>query len=213
MKVFLDFDRTLFDLDSFVAWTDEVLSAKFNLLPGTFSQSSLQHLTPAQDNLYFYEHLKHFQSVTGKSWSFISGELEKELRQLNGDFCFPEVHKTLHGLFKKPYDVRVLTFGYGDYQRFKLHTCSVIRRLHIPTHVVDEPKRLFLDRHFAVGPGVLVDDHHPLHLPPTWQHIWLDRSVTANKPQSLADGSILIKDLKQLSIVLNTLQKVAARRR
>jgi hypothetical protein len=195
--VFLDFDATLFDTWHFTEWIDDYLVQKHEIVAGAFKDSADDFHTPIDEKHRLYRHAEHVKSVTKRNWSFISAEIEKAWHDRHQDFCYPEVHKTLRELHKLPLDIRILTYGDAEFQRFKLNSCQVLHELRIPIHVVDEPKRLFLEREFAKERGILVDDKHPLQLPTNWLHLWLDRrgypetTLAANEKRIISFDQLL----------------------
>jgi hypothetical protein len=199
--LFLDFDETLFNHSRFLDWVDNFLVEHHQIEPAAFkSQIDAYHVLKAE-KLRLYRHEAHIEAVTQRRWSFLSAELEKALKQRKRDFCYPEAHATLKRLVKLPLDIRLLTYGDGAYQRFKLNTCSLLSQLRLPVHVVDEPKRLFLEREFPKVQGILVDDKYPLRLPPNWQHVWINRHgvIAAEK---LAANEHIIASLAELDKVV-----------
>lgn len=202
--VFLDFDETLFNHYAYADWIDDVLAKKFGKPPGFFKNHFEGHHEQLVDPLLrIYRHREHFKAVTGRDWDYISGELEYERHQQNRDFCFPDSHELLQWLTGQPYDVRILTFGDGEYQRHKLNTCQVIRRLEIPVHVVREAKRDFLKRSFGDTIGVLIDDKHPLELPANWHEIHVRRQPPLSSPQRINDRIYRVSSLGQVKELLN----------
>lgn len=196
--IFLDFDRTIFDHEAFIDWLDKFFVERFGLAPKAFRDSLRHHHKNLPENLHLYQHAAHFEAVSGRSWSYISGEVERALAKQKLDFCFDDAHPTMKQLITQHQDVRILTYGKGDYQRFKLSTCRFLRNHTLPVHVVREPKRLFLAKEFSKSTGVLVDDKHPLNLPPNWLHVWIARAESIKAPEQLPTGEIKISSLKQL---------------
>jgi hypothetical protein len=152
--------------------------------------------------LRWYRHAEHIKNITDESWELISGEVEKLVKSQAQDFCYPDAHDCLAWLVKQGSDVRILTYGDGEYQRFKLMTFSYLRSNPLPIHVTRRPKRDFIKRHFGQFRGVLIDDKFPLDLPKGWQHLWLDRQAKLNKPEQIKNDVIKIKSLNQAKLVL-----------
>jgi len=182
-KLFLDFDETLFNHYAYLAWVDTFLE-NHAIEKGTYQKLISDFHTSMGENMRLYDHVGHIEAVLGRSWGYISGEIEQALEYQQKDFCYEDVHEFLEKITKKSkYDVRILTYGHGEYQRYKIRTCRVLSQLRIPIHVVNEPKREFLKREFPNVEGILIDDKHPLRLPPNWRHIW----ITRRENDSLAD--------------------------
>lgn len=174
-RLFLDFDETLFHHLSYIEWVDALL-AKQGIKSGHFFNTLWDYHHSQGENLNLYDHATHTKEATGKDWSFMSGEFEKELQNYDRDFCYDDAHALIEKALKQDYDVRVLTYGNGEYQRYKIRTCKALSAYNIPIHVVTGPKTDFLKKYFddEIG-GVLIDDKQPLHLPSSWQHVWINR--------------------------------------
>ena len=95
--------------------------------------------------------------TTGRSWGLISGELEKEMSQGEYDFCYADAHDFIKRAVASDWDVRILTYGNGEYQRYKIKTCRLLSELRIPVHVVTEPKKDFLRREIGTTEGAVLD--------------------------------------------------------
>ncbi len=194
IRIFLDFDDTLFSQKLFYAWLDDFL-AQYNVPKGTFQKSCDTYHAVLGAHIRLYDHEGHFKSITGRKWNFISAEIEAALLNSKTDFCFPETHGFLEKLVQEGYAPRILTYGDPAFQYFKINTCSVVQRLKIPKHVVTEEKSQFLAKEYPHGHGVLVDDKGPLNLPSNWTHIWLRRKN--NGPVMHDDVAVYISDLLQ----------------
>ncbi len=176
--VFIDFDETLFSHGSYIEWFAEYL-AKTHGIDTRDYMSSFNDYHDVQDALgllRLYRHEEHILDKTGLSWDMLSGEIEKIVKNESLDFCYPEVHKFVAELSdKENVEIRLLTYGDADYQRFKIGLCKHLRG--IPIHVVHEPKGEFLEKHYNhdTTRGVLIDDKAPLIMPSNWQHLWINR--------------------------------------
>ena len=206
--VFVDFDETLFDHLSYIAWLEEQLN-RIGKLPkglGSFSRSldDYHQVISEIPLLRLYRHAEHMQDVSEQSWELISGEIEKLAKKQNKDFCYGDAHEFLAWLAKQGLDTRILTYGDGEYQRFKLMTCRYLRQNHLPVHVTSQAKRDFLRHNFAKVHGTLIDDKYPLDLPDGWSHIWIDRSEPLSHPINLEPGVTKISTLNQARVILTT---------
>lgn len=201
--IFLDFDETLFNHQAYVGWADNVLADRFNMQPGSYKNTFQGFHQQLEDpHLRLFQHREHAKFATGRDWSVVSGELENA-RKPSNDYCYDEVHDFLEWVTSQDADVRILTFGDGDYQRYKIRTCSALSRLHIPVHVVHEPKREFLAREFkGIDRGVLIDDKSPLNLPNNWHELWIYRKEHLDQPRKLTEQRHQIHTLKQAPGVL-----------
>ena len=201
--IFLDFDETLFNHYAFLDWVDDFLVQHHQIEPTSFKAQIDDFHTPMGEKLRLYRHEEHIEQVTNRRWSFLSAEMEKALKARKDDFCYPDAHRLLRKLVKTPADIRVLTYGDGAYQRFKLNTCHLLHELRLPVHVVDEPKRIFLEREFPAANGILVDDKHPLNLPNGWTHIWINRAGKTTA-QVLEPQEQMISTLDDVSKLIAT---------
>lgn len=206
--VFVDFDETLFEHYAYLDWFDEELH-EAGLLPegsGSFRQGVDKHhdVRSQVPLLRLYKHQAHLMEATGRDWQFISGEMEKKVAQRTRDFCYPDSHDFLAWLKAQPYDSRVLTYGDGDYQRFKIGLCHG-NTAYFPAHVTDNPKNEFLAKEFPDERGILIDDKYPLDLPDNWLHLWITRKESLKQPKKLTDRVYQVSNLKQARHVIEEL--------
>lgn len=206
VHLFLDFDETIFNHTAFVDWMDNFFVQRFKIGASSFRDSLGQHHEYLPEGLRLYKHSEHVEKVTGRSWSYISGEMEREFRKRNVDFCYPEAHAAIKKLQGHHDDLRLLTYGFGEYQRFKISSCQLLRNSKIVIHVVSEPKTAFLQREFPNESGILVDDKYPLNLPGQWRHIWINRDKSLAKPVVKEEGVVQISKLSQLESAIKLLQ-------
>ncbi len=203
--IFIDFDETLFEHAKFLTWLEKFLIAEHAMVPGAFRNKINEFHEVKSENLRLYKHAEHMREATGKSWEYISGEIERALRQSHVDFCYPEAHDLLELLHESDADMRILTYGNGEYQRFKIRTCRVIQSLNIPVHVVARPKNEFLLEVLPNTRGVLVDDKR-LHLPPNWDSVWINRAEKLYEAKQLDERTYQISSLDQLPPLLTPKQ-------
>lgn len=186
----VDFDETLFHHLKYIDWVDDFLLRRFNIGPGSFTKELDDFHGIKGENLRLYDHAGHIESITGKSWAYLSGEIEAELASTKADFCYEDAHEFIDYVHKK-YPTRLLTYGNGEYQRYKVHTCRLLTKLHIPMHVVGEAKASFLARDYPeVKQGVLIDDKGPLRLPSNWTHVWLQRGKSKSSGDEVVISSL-----------------------
>lgn len=198
--LFVDFDETLFNHMAYLSWVEDFLE-HYGVEKGSFVREIDQFHADLGGNMRLYDHQGHMQKISSRSWSFISGEIEKKLARSPNDCCYEDAHAFIKKAIINN-DVRILTFGNGDYQRFKIKTCTLLSTLNVPIHVVDEPKSIFLNREYGSSQGILIDDKYPLNLPKGWRHIWIARNDLRAKPQALVDGAIKISSLAQYQTAL-----------
>lgn len=198
--LFLDFDETLFNHKAYLEWLENFLK-KYGIKPGSFLQELDEFHEIKGENMRLYDHAGHMYRVSGKDWDYISGEVEDALMKNEQDFCYPDVHDFLESV--KNQNPRILTYGNGEYQRFKINRCKRIKKLHIPVHVVTRAKGEFLKNEFPNQPGVLIDDKTPLYLPPHWLHVHINRKQELAKPKIISDRQVQISSLTQLKTALS----------
>lgn len=205
-KLFLDFDETLFNHYAYLAWVDAFLE-NYGVEKGAYQKHITDFHAHMGENMRLYDHVGHIERVLDRSWGYISGELERELESCQSDFCYEDTHEFLERIAQNPkYDVRILTYGHGEYQRYKIKTCRVLSRLRIPIHVVNEPKKDFLKREFPSVKGMLIDDKYPLGLPSNWQHVWMKRTEDEEQPFSQSSRKVTkISSLRDLDFSLDGL--------
>lgn len=194
--IMVDWDETCFEHYAFLGWLEKYAAETGDVDPcllGTIDQYHDQK----GENMRLYRHRDHIADILGLSWERLSGDVERAVYDHNLDFCYPEVHEFWDWALGQGADVRVLTYGDGEYQRFKLGTCQYLAGLRVPVHVVQEPKGEFLAREFgdAGVSGLLVDDKHPLYLPDNWQHARVDREEHDAAGTVLADGAAVVNNL------------------
>lgn len=185
---------------------DVVWQEQYGSKPAIFASTIDEYHTHVGEGHRLYRHREHFE-LSGKPWQDVSEHMTQLIREQKQDFCYPEVHEVVERLVEKHADMAILTFGDVEYQNYKINHCSLLARLKLPVHVVNEPKRLYLAREFAKQPGILVDDKHPLNLPPNWTHIWVNRGSNINNAKKLAPTTWQISTMTQLPNLLETLDK------
>ncbi len=200
--LFIDFDETLFYHHSYLSWVDGFLARRGHISsPGDYAALIDDFHEPKGENLRLYRHKDHLKAATGQNWSYISGELEKEIKEKGHDFCYGDAHEFLERAAQSGWDARILTYGHGEYQRYKIKTCRVLTGLGIPIHVVREPKREFIKREFSDATGVLIDDKHSQRLPEGWTHIWITRQDTHKTDDKPDDQNVVrVKSLKEVNL-------------
>ncbi len=160
-------------------------------------ESYHDHHKVVYGDLRLYHHNRHAKAVTGLPWKRVGEVISSSTHP---HFCFAEVHAVLDLLSTQFEDIRLLTFGRDEFQRYKINLCDTLSTLDI--HVVGEPKGDFLAREFADEPGILVDDKYPLALPDHWQHIWINREEQLLKPKKIKQNVWQISSLEQLPKLL-----------
>ncbi len=197
--IFVDFDETLFNHALLNDWVDHMLLSNGHIKQsGDYSKdvdAYHERLTPI---LRLYRHNDHFKDATQREWAYFAGELKARLRGQVCPFCYEDAHEFLRRAVESGADVRLLSFGDGEYQRFKIGLCAEIRKLDIPIHIVDRPKREFLAEHFGAIRGVLVDDKYPLDLPDNITHILIDRKGIYREQSAHDPRIITVTTLKEI---------------
>ncbi len=178
--LFLDFDGVLFNYVDMVGWIDDFMVERFTIESGAFAGTLSDYYDSRDaDSHNIYQFRQHIEAISGRSWSFVSGEIDKAIQQKQMDFCFDDVHGTVVQMKNEFPDVRILTYGDGEFQRFKMGLCRKLGQLCVPVHVVSELKADFLRREFTEGKGVIVDDKPLRNLPENWSQVLMCRPELA----------------------------------
>jgi hypothetical protein len=194
----IDFDETLFNHATLNAWMDAELAKDGIIAEGDYAKGVDDYHHQLTPILRLYDHERHIFDSTGREWGYIAGHLKAKLTQEPCKFCYPDSHSFLRKAVKKYADVRILSFGHGEYQRFKMGLCAVLRELDLPTHIVDRPKGQFLKEHFrAPTSGILIDDKYPLDLPDNFLHVLVDRKGRYVESSKGDERVVYIGSLKQ----------------
>jgi hypothetical protein len=194
----IDFDETLFNNQKFDSWIDEELAKDGYMERGGYEEqvdSYHQRLTPI---LRLYDHEKHFRDLTGKEWAYIAGHLKTKLLTQSCLFCYPDAHYFIERSREAVEDLRILSFGHGEFQRFKMGLCRVLNLYDLPIHIVDRPKSEFILEHFSkYESGVLVDDKYPLDLPANFKHVLIDRKGKYKVDPNNEGSVVYVRNLDQ----------------
>lgn len=176
--VFVDFDRTLFNLDLFIEYIDSFLVTNFEVRPGDYVATiSGYYVGTTSQGMRLYDHQSHIQELTGRSWQFVTQLIQEEIEKKGSNFYYHDSFDfLLKGIHEKQ-DIRILTFGNKDYQGFKMATNPIFAQLGLKVYIVQESKGHFLQTHFPESQGILIDDMYPLELPEQWQHILMCRDT------------------------------------
>lgn len=198
----LDFDETLFNHVAFTEWADDQLADMLDIEPGSYRGSFGDHHTYLDNGMRLYDNRRHIEEVTGRTWSFVSGAIERRWHEAGEpDFCYPDVAKAINDLAEAHTPLSILTFGSEGYQRFKIGFCPILRGISV--HVVEEPKRDYIAREFKPSElGVLIDDKPSLRLPSNWMHIWVNRRELVCEPLQIEEGVWQVSDLDQAGQVI-----------
>lgn len=140
MIVYLDLDRTIFQAGQ----TKQIWEKIAELYPEVTAEElhdgrrSFYHMI---EDLYYYDFSSQLLSL-GLSPEDVYNELAAS-ELADGRLEFPGTSELVKTLQEHEADVRVLTFGPDDYQRFKTSLCPSLRGLPVTTTL--EPKRLLLE--------------------------------------------------------------------
>ena len=180
--IFVDFDRTLFDLDKYLDWLADFLSERFGVEHANFREEYYSsHAVNDEGEQGVFLHIKHFEEKMGLNWEFVSGEIERAVIEQKVDFLYPGAKDFLQKCIDSFGDVRILTYAHESYQRFKLGLCPFVST-YIPTYCTELKKRDFILNNLPSTRGVLVDDKAPHNLPEGWKNIWLAGGKHQAKP-------------------------------
>jgi hypothetical protein len=177
-KIFLDFDRTIFDGAKFREWLDEYFHLNHGMDKGHFRSTIDLYTTGPTDLERVYDQYAHHRDVAGVEWEKVSGDMERAIYDQDITFLYDDGEVFLRKLLDQHADVRLLTFGDPAFQLYKIRLCHLLAELKIPVHVTRSRKSDFLKQYHSAHIttlGVLLDDKYPLDLPDNWDHICVDR--------------------------------------
>lgn len=192
----IDFDETLFDYRAYVDWVDGQLSSEYGMPTGKFVGTMDEFHDTMHDGplrLRMYRHHDHAEHAAGLGWHELRGKIETALSQSGQHFCYPDSHEFVLAALRAGFEqVRLLTYGSDEYQRYKISLCPIMRGLLVD--IVDIPKAEFLRANYGDPSiqGILVDDKAPHGLPENWKHVWLNR---AGRPKPKNANCVEIKEL------------------
>lgn len=195
MKLYIDFDRTLFDTARFVVDRDRVLRQKFGI---EIKQSDTKKFYRYVDDLYLYDFYEHMANY-GLSMDDIDAKLKPELKKIRQTYIYSDAKKIIND-----FDFSVLTFGQQKYQELKFELTPELGSKE--KIVVLEHKDEYLTRERGAERVALVDDkleaarQHPLV-----DFIHLERS--ASMPLWQDETGLHINSLTQLPVALDGVSK------
>jgi hypothetical protein len=192
--IFVDLDRTLFDTNQFMVALWEAVGQLYPKVDVVYEVSRIGEWYEHIGDLKHYLFPKQFAHATGDTFAKAAPALHSLLR--HEQFAFPDamVIKMWPG---RGYDVRIVSFGAEDLQKFKL---SLMPEFDEPRDIILEAKGPFLMRNYPNAAGFMVDDKRNPHLPVGIKEVWLDR--TANVDIKQEAGIITINSLEGVEELL-----------
>lgn len=137
MIVYLDLDRTLFKTGNVkVLW--EYIAQQYPEIGDAFAgRETYYHYV---DDMYYYDMSAHLTSL-GLEPELVYGELGNSI-YADGRFEYEGAGELIEALLSYGYDVRIMTFGTDDYQRFKASLCPSLLGLPIVSTLRPKPEVL-----------------------------------------------------------------------
>lgn len=178
-KLFIDFDRTLFDTLRFWDDLDLAITKKFGLKKGSLTENYLSFSVSNGDlRMVDYNMMIHNLGVSKKDLSLF---LSKIIRLEINNYIYPDGIEFLMNIqsLSDKYDVEILSYGNYEYQSLKMN--NVPKLDHIKKYIVDEPKSIYIKRTFPDHRGLLVDDKPNQSLPKGWVEVNIDRHISESK--------------------------------
>jgi hypothetical protein len=128
MIVYLDLDRTLFKTDKLrEVW--EYIEAQYPMAVGAYdSRETFYYYV---DDLYYYDMGGHLASLGLEPQDVYADVAEAGFA--DGRFEYDGCHELIETLEKHGADIRILTFGADDFQRFKVSLCPSLQGLEVMT--------------------------------------------------------------------------------
>jgi hypothetical protein len=193
--ILLDFDRTLFDTDSF--WADfSICLAEASGLKSSVIFKDYENYVSDKDKLRFidYDNLILRHSINHK---FVLELMKK--RMSNKHYLFADVLPTLKllELNDKQIEVAILTFGQYKFQKMKISLCKELKNT--TTYVTLLPKNEFIQYYLSGRTGYLVDDKAGQNLPAGWVEVHLNRQVPLDSANRIKSRLFEISNLAQIS--------------
>lgn len=137
MIIYLDLDRTLFKTGA-VSTLWQSISEQHPEIGDAFAgRETYYHYV---DDLYYYDMGAHL-SALGLEPEAVYGELIAS-GYADGRFEYDGAGELVESLLDHGYDVRIMTFGSDDYQRFKASLCPSLLGLPIITTLRPKPEVL-----------------------------------------------------------------------
>lgn len=161
--LYVDFDRTLFDTQTFFTDLWQWLGDEYGL-DGQAEQQRANEFYTMCGTLYDYDFFTHIDAC-----GLARTDVEQRAKQaLTGPYLYQDAQ---YALALRPI---ILTFGNSDYQRFKLSFCDLAD---YTTIIIQESKGDYIARHHPRDSVTLVDDKDLIaELPPQVHFIRIDRT-------------------------------------
>lgn len=196
--VLLDFDRTLFDTDSF--WTDfSICLAEASGLKSSVIFKEYENYVSEKGKFRFidYDNLILRYNINHK---LVLKLMNK--RMSNKQYLFADALLALKLLDneKKRIEIAILTFGQYKFQRMKISFCKELN--YITSYVTLLPKNEFIQYYLSKRTGYLVDDKIGQNLPEGWTEVHINRKIALDSLNRINDKLIEISNLEQISEIL-----------
>jgi FMN phosphatase YigB (HAD superfamily) len=130
MIVYLDLDRTIYRTEKGgLIW--EKIYELYPELDDKEAAESVEQYHQYVGDMYYYDFTKHLQALGLDAEIVYQQLLETELT--DGRLEYPGASGLINSLGSKGVEVRVLTFGLDDYQRFKASLCPSLQAIPVIT--------------------------------------------------------------------------------
>ena len=164
-RLFLDYDRTLFDTDRFAAALLDLLAQETGKTPGSIKESA----TKAKiDPKFGGFDLDGLVATLGLNSRQVYAELDSLLA--SDDFLIDGAAQFVQTLLDSGYAPEILTFGQKGIQSAKIEVyldklTGDRPRTDLACHITDEPKTDFIRKQAGSAQGILMDDVAGQELP------------------------------------------------
>lgn len=181
----LDFDRTLFDTDTYYAAVLDLLAANFGIDRGRVLQDFKTH-QHTQDGMQHYDFFGHVVAL-GLDPDVVEAAVISEFA---GKFVYADVPQVLQ-MLPDTLEAVVLTYGDPRHQHMKYR----LSRLNLPLNIASGQKGPWLQNRYGDKRGLMVDDRVVADLPPKFSFVQIDR--TAQNSGAPTDLNFLISNTRK----------------
>lgn len=137
MIVYLDLDRTLFKTSAVSTLWEFITELHPEIGDAFAGREAFYHYV---DDLYYYDMSAHLASL-GLEPESTYGEIINS-PYADGRFEYEGAGELVETLLSRGYEIRIMTFGSDDYQRFKAALCPSLLGLPIVTTIRPKPEVL-----------------------------------------------------------------------
>lgn len=206
----LDFDRTLFDTDSF--WQD--FAKCLSEVSGLSSQEIFNqyqgyaHAYKKSDNVLRYVGYDNFIDKYQINHQEIIDLVNKNIR---GDrYIYADANELLLTLLNNSskLDFAILSYGQERFQSLKISSCDSLKG--VISYITHIPKADFIRHYLADRQGYLIDDKIGQNLATGWTEVNINRSLKLKSAHKLGGCLYQISDFYQLFRLLDRKYRLTA---